>query len=53
MRCKRSSYGILVRKPEDEGVLENLCVDRRIKETIRRVWTRFVLLGIATTDRLW
>jgi hypothetical protein len=52
MRCKRSSFAILVRKPEDKGVLENLGVDGRIKETVRRVWTRFVLLGIATTDRL-
>jgi hypothetical protein len=42
-----------VRKPEDEGVLENIGVDGRSKETIRRVWTRFVLLGITTTDRLW
>jgi len=37
MRCKRSSYGILVRKPENKGVLEHLGVDGRIKETIRRV----------------
>jgi hypothetical protein len=42
-----------VRKPEDEGVLESIGVDGRIKETVRRVWTRFVLFGIVTTDRLW
>jgi hypothetical protein len=32
--------------------MENVDEDGRIKETIRRVWTRFVLLGIATTERL-
>lgn len=41
-----------MRKPEVEGVLENLGLDARIKEAIRRVCTRFVLLGIATADRL-
>ena len=39
-------------KPEDKGVMENLDVDGKIKETIRRVWTRFVLLRITTTERL-
>jgi hypothetical protein len=49
---KRNSYRILARKPEVKGVLENLGVDGRIKETIRRLWTRFVLLWIATTERM-
>jgi len=36
MGCKGSSYGILVRKPEDKGVLENLGVDGRIrKQSVR------------------
>jgi len=49
---KRNSNRILSRKPEVKGVLENLGVDGRIKETIRRLWTRFVLLWIATTERM-
>jgi hypothetical protein len=35
MRYKRISYGIIVRKPEDKGILENSGLDGRIKETVR------------------